>query len=251
MNILIYGIGGKMGKAVFDCLKEEPRLRASCGVDKYLKDNIYEVPVFTCCDEVNLKVDCIIDFSVHNGIYDYLPYAIKNRIPCVIATTGFDGEEQSYINEASLSIPVFQSGNMSVGINLLVELVKIASRSIGDKSEIEIIEMHHNQKIDAPSGTAKMLAEAVKDELPCSKFVYGREGIPGRRDKNEIGIHAVRGGTIVGKHSVMFIMNNEVVTLSHESESRSILAQGSISAAKYIVGKKNGIYDMQDMLNNK
>lgn len=249
MDILIYGIGGKMGKVVYDCLKEEPHLRACCGVDKYLKENIYEVPVFAACNEVNIKADCIIDFSVHNGIYDYLPYAIKNRIPCVIATTGFDDEEQRYIYEASKSIPIFQSGNMSMGINLLIELVKKASQAIGNKAEIEIIEMHHNQKIDAPSGTAKMLAEAVKDELPCSKFVYGREGITGRRDKNEIGIHAVRGGSIVGKHSVMFIMNNEIVTLSHESENRSILARGSINAAEFIVGKKNGIYNMSDMLN--
>ncbi len=249
MDILIYGIGGKMGKVVYDCLKEEPHLKACGGVDKYLKENIYEVPVFASCNEINIKADCIIDFSVHNGIYDYLPYAIKNRIPCVIATTGFDEEEQRYINQAAQSIPVFQSGNMSVGINLLVELVKKASQAVGDKAEIEIIEMHHNQKIDAPSGTAKMLAEAVKDELPCSKFLYGREGITGKRDKNEIGIHAIRGGSIVGKHSVMFIMNNEIVTLTHESENRSILALGSINAAKFIVGKKNGIYNMSDMLN--
>lgn len=248
MKVLIYGIGGTMGTYVFDCLKEEKDATAVCGVDKFIKENTFGIPVYKSCNEVNVDIDCIIDFSMHECIHDYIPYAIKNKIPCVIATTGFDNEEEKIIQDASEKIPVFQTGNMSLGINLLVQLVKQASSTLGDKADIEIIEMHHNKKLDAPSGTAKMLAESVKKELPSSKFIYGRKGIVGKRNKNEVGIHAIRGGSIVGKHDVMFILNNEVVTVSHESENKSIFAQGSVNAAKFLIKQNNGLYDMNDML---
>lgn len=250
MNILIYGIGGSMGKFVYDCLKEEKTAFACCGVDKFCEQNLYNIPVFSNCDEINVDVDCIIDFSVHEAVLDYIPYAVKNKIPCVIATTGHNSEEKTLINMAAKAIPIFQSGNMAIGINVLLQLIKKATAVLGDKADIEIIEMHHNKKIDAPSGTALMLAQAVKQELPSSKFVYGREGIVGKREKNEIGIHAIRGGTVVGKHSIMFLLNNEIITLTHECENKAMFARGSINAALFISDKQPGFYNMDDMLNS-
>lgn len=252
MNILIYGIGGTMGRILYDCLKEEEELKAVCGVDKLLKENTFDIPVYSSCKDIATeKPNCIIDFSMHECVYDYLPYATENKIPCVIATTGFNETEQEFINNASKLIPIFQTGNMSLGVNLMLKLVKEASLMLGDKADIEIIEMHHNKKVDSPSGTALMLGNAVKSALANkTDFVCGRKGIVGKRTKNEIGIHSIRGGSIVGKHEVMFIMDNEIITVTHESQSKTIFALGSINAAKFLVKQQNGIYDMNDLLND-
>ena len=246
MNVLIYGIGGAMGKVLLSCCKESSDVVCVCGVDKYVDKKTISVPVYDDCSTISEKVDCIIDFSNHVCIYDYLPYAIKNSIPCVIATTGYNEEELNYIAECAKLIPILKSGNMSLGINLLLQLSKLCAKSIGDIADIEIIEHHHNKKIDAPSGTALLLADGIKKELPDSNYVLGRSG-EGKRQKNDIGISAVRGGTIVGKHEVMFILNNEIVTLKHEAQSKSILAYGSINAARFIVGKPVGMYTMEDV----
>ncbi|MFA6766518.1 MAG: 4-hydroxy-tetrahydrodipicolinate reductase [Clostridia bacterium] len=248
MNILIYGIGGAMGKTVYNCLREEKQAIPCCGVDKYLLENPYDIPVYKNCLEVDKKIDCIIDFSSHNAVYDYIPYAVKNKIPAVVATTGFNEEEQALIDEASKTIPIFQSGNMSLGVNILMQLVKKTARAIGDIADIEIVETHHNQKADSPSGTAIMLANTVKEELPSTEFIYGREGIVGKRPKKEVGIHAVRGGSVVGKHEITFFMNNEIIKLSHEAESKTIFARGSIKAALFLVKQPCGKYDMNDLL---
>ncbi len=254
MNILIYGIGGTMGSVVYSRLKEEADLTACCGVDKFLsgkEDSRFDIPIYANCQQVTENIDCIIDFSNHSCVYDYIPYATKNAIPCVVATTGFDSKEQSLIDEASKIIPIFQTGNMSLGINIIEQLIKVATTLVGNKSDIEIIEMHHNRKIDAPSGTAKMLANAIKEISPNKKLVYGREGITGKRNQDEIGIHSIRGGSLVGKHDVLFILNDEVITISHESQDKTIFASGSIDAARFILTKKNGIYNMQDLLNSQ
>lgn len=244
MRVIIYGIGGTMGKILFSAIKDTDDVECVAGVDKYLNDNSFGVPIFASAKDIDVQADCLIDFSVHQAVYDYLPYAVEHRLPCVIASTGINNEESAYIDEAAASIPVLQSGNMSLGINLLIDLVKKASHTLKGKSDIEIIEMHHNKKVDAPSGTAKMLADAVADE--SDELVYGREGIVGKRKPTEIGMHSVRGGTIVGKHQVMFIMNNEIVTLSHEAENKGIFAAGSINAARFLVGKPAGRYSMKD-----
>lgn len=248
MNIMIYGIAGTMGKIVYNTLKNHPTAKGVCGVDKFANPADFNIPVYTDIKDVTEKVDCIIDFSVKAALPDILSYCTKNNVPCVLCTTGYSDEEIAQINEASKSVAIFRSGNMSVGVNALVKLVKEASKLLGMASDIEIIEQHHNKKIDAPSGTAIMLADAVKSQLDGLKIVNGREGICGKRTKNEIGMHAVRGGTIVGKHEVMFIMNNEVVTLKHESENKGIFAEGAVRAAEYLVGKEAGLYNMQDML---
>lgn len=248
MNILVYGIAGTMGKIVYNTLKNHPTAKAICGVDKFAKQENFDVPVYNNVFDVKEKVDCVIDFSVKAALPDILSYCTKNNVPCVLCTTGYSDEEIKMIDDASKTIATFRSGNMSVGVNALIKLVKEATKLLGMASDVEIIEQHHNKKVDAPSGTAIMLADAVKSEIDGLNIVNGREGICGKRTKNEIGMHAVRGGTIVGKHEVMFIMNNEVVTLKHESENKGIFAEGAIRAAEYLVGKPAGKYNMQDML---
>lgn len=245
MKIIISGIGGAMGKVLFDAIKNDGTAECVAGVDKFADKNAFNIPVYGSFNEIAVNADCIIDFSVHNAVYGYIPYAVKTKTPCVIATTGFSPDELALIDGAAKEIPILQSGNMSIGINLLVNLAQKAAEFLGSKADIEIIEMHHNKKTDAPSGTALMLANAIKNGE--SEFVYGREGITGKRKGNEIGIHAVRGGTIVGKHDVMFIMNNEIVTLSHEADSKAIFAQGAIKAASFLIGKPAGKYSMKDL----
>lgn len=248
MNILIYGIAGTMGKIVYSTLKNHPTAKGVCGVDKFAKQSDFDIPVYTDVKEVKESIDCVIDFSVKAALPDILSYCTENNVPCVLCTTGYSDEELAMIDAASEKIAIFRSGNMSVGVNALVKLVKEASKLLGMASDIEIIEQHHNKKVDAPSGTAIMLADAVKSELEGLEIVNGRAGICGKRTKNEIGMHAVRGGTIVGKHEVMFIMNNEIVTLKHESENKGIFAEGAVRAAEYLIGKPAGLYNMQDML---
>ena len=249
MKVIFYGIGGAMGTIFRSVAAEDNDIEIVCGIDKYPEKCQCGFPVYSSCKQVQENADCIIDFSMHACVYDYLPFAIERNIPCVIATTGFDDAETEYIKEAAKKIPILKSGNMSLGINLLLQLAKTCAKVLGDKADVEIVEQHHNRKIDAPSGTALLLADGVKSVLPDSEYVLGRSGIC-KRKKGEIGINSVRGGTIVGKHEVMFIMNNEIVTLKHEVESRSVLALGSISAAKFIVGKPIGLYSMEDLFNN-
>lgn len=248
MNILIYGIGGRMGRVVYSTINSDNELNVVCGVDKFLDNNDFNVPVYKEIKDVKEKIDCIIDFSNHVNVNDYLPYAKEKNIPCVIASTGFDVNELQLINETSKYIPILKSGNMSLGINLLLQMSKLCAKVLGDKADIEIIEQHHNKKLDAPSGTALLLADGIKSVNPEYEYNIGRNGLSPRK-KNEIGINAVRGGTIVGKHDVMFILDNEVITLKHEAESRQIFANGSISAAKFIVKQTPGLYSMEDLFN--
>lgn len=248
VNVLIYGIGGKMGHMVYNAFANREDAKAVCGVDKrYDGCGIY-VPVYTDIRDVCEQFDCIIDFSFKSALYDFLPYAIEHNIPCVLATTGYDKADIDYISEAAKKIPIFRTGNLSVGINTLVKLVQKAAELLGDKADIEILEYHHNQKVDAPSGTALMLLDGVKTVREQLEPTFCREGIIGKRPKNEVGIHAVRGGTIVGKHEVMFIMDNEVITLSHEAESKAVFANGSVNAAVFLTGKPAGLYNMNDMI---
>ena len=249
MRVLVYGISGKMGRVVFDCLRETKGVEATCGVDKYVDPLKFDIPTYNDCKEVDVDVDVIIDFSVTQGLYDYLPFAVEKNIACVIATTGYSQEEQRMIKDASEKIPIFQSGNMSLGINVLLKLAMQGAKTLKGKADIEIIEHHHNQKIDAPSGTALLLADGIKEVLPESNYIYGREGKTGKRTGTEIGIHAVRGGTIVGKHEVLLVLDNEVITLKHEAESKAIFAQGAIKAAQYLIEQGTaGLYNMNSML---
>lgn len=248
MKVIFYGIGGAMGKKFREIAESRNDVQIVCGIDKFPENCKYDFPVYSSCKNITENADCIIDFSMHSCIYDYLPFAINRNIPCVIASTGFNDQELEYIEKCSKIIPILKSGNMSLGINILLQLSKLCAKTLGDISDIEIVEQHHNRKTDAPSGTALLLADGIKEILPDSKYVLGRSGLS-KREKGDIGISAVRGGTIVGKHEVMFIMENEVITLKHEAESRSVFAIGSINAAKYIVKQKPGLYSMENLFN--
>ncbi|MCI7205247.1 MAG: 4-hydroxy-tetrahydrodipicolinate reductase, partial [Clostridium sp.] len=228
------------------CANEDSELEIVCGSSK---DDL-DVPFKTYhkMSEVEELADVIIDFSHHSTIDDTLSYAIKTKTPIVIATTGFNEEELEKIKKASNIIPIFHSSNMSLGVNVLVKLVKEAAKSLNG-FDIEIIEKHHNKKLDAPSGTAVMIANGVKEVLPDSEYIYGRHGRSDKRSSNEIGIHAIRGGTIVGEHTTIFAGHDEVVEIKHSAQSKDIFAKGAIAAAKFLVKQEAGYYNMNNMLN--
>lgn len=246
LRIIINGYSGSMGKVLTKCANEDSELEIVCGASK---DDL-DVPFKTYhkMSEVEESADVIIDFSHHSTIDDTLSYAIKTKTPIVIATTGFNDEELTKIKKASNIIPIFHSSNMSLGVNVLVKLVKEAAKSLNG-FDIEIIEKHHNKKLDAPSGTAVMIANGVKEVLPDSEYIYGRHGRSDKRSSNEIGIHAIRGGTIVGEHTTIFAGHDEVVEIKHTAQSKDIFAKGAIAAAKFLVKQEAGYYNMNNMLN--
>ncbi len=248
INVLIYGIGGKMGANVLAALADQEGIQAVCGVDKYVPDTV-KVPVYSSAADVKEKVDVVIDFSRAETIDDILAFAKKTRCALVLATTGYSSDQQSKIDEMSKLVPVFQASNFSLGINLLIDLAKKAADVLGLAYDVEIVEAHHNMKVDAPSGTAMTIAKEIAGEYEGGKeFVYGRHETNKRRSVNEMGIHAIRGGTIVGKHDVMFIGKDEVITISHEAQSRMVFAVGAVRAAKFVAGKTPGKYTMSMML---
>lgn len=246
LKIIINGYSGSMGKVLTKCANEDSELEIICGASK---DDL-DVPFKTYhkMSEVEESADVIIDFSHHSTIDDTLSYAIKTKTPLVIATTGFNDEELEKIKESSNIIPIFHSSNMSLGVNVLIKLVKEAAKSLNG-FDIEIIEKHHNKKLDAPSGTAVMIANGVKEVLPDSEYIYGRHGRSDKRSSNEIGIHAIRGGTIVGEHTTIFAGHDEVVEIKHSAQSKDIFAKGAIAAAKFLVKQEAGYYNMNNMLN--
>lgn len=246
LRIIINGYSGSMGKVLTKCANEDSELEIVCGSSK---DDL-DVPFKTYhkMSEVEESADVIIDFSHHSTIDDTLSYAIKTKTPLVIATTGFNDEELEKIKESSNIIPIFHSSNMSLGVNVLIKLVKEAAKALNG-FDIEIIEKHHNKKLDAPSGTAVMIANGVKEVLPDSEYIYGRHGRSDKRSSNEIGIHAIRGGTIVGEHTTIFAGHDEVVEIKHSAQSKDIFAKGAIAAAKFLVKQEAGYYNMNNMLN--
>ena len=250
IKVLISGALGRMGKKLYDSFALSDKATAVCGVD--LKEDLScpDYPVYASFADVKMDVDVVVDFSSPLNLNNVLDFCVKNKIPAVLCATGCTAEQIEQIKETSKSIAIFRSGNMSLGVNVLVNLVKKAAAMLGD-FDVEIIEKHHNQKVDAPSGTAIMLADGVKDVQPEKYYTYGREGICGKRDKNEIGIHAVRGGGIVGEHEVIFANGFETVTLTHLATDRSVFADGAVKAAIYLADKKCGLYDMNDVLNIK
>ena len=245
IRILLSGCGGRMGKVVAELCRQREDLCICAGVDPILPH--LDFPVYAKYAEVREEVDVIIDFSFHSAVVDLLDYAVGAGVPVVIATTGFTEEELALIDRASQKIPVFRSANMSLGANLVCQLAKQAARFLPD-FDIEIIEMHHNQKVDAPSGTALMIADEIASVLPeKAEYVHGRSGICGKRTRNEIGIHAIRGGTIVGEHEVLFSGYNEKVVISHSAASREILANGAVCAALFLREQAPGKYSMKDI----
>ena len=251
IKVVLSGCNGAMGRVLNTIIDEMEDMMVVAGIDKnkdlYKNDYpVYESPLL-----VKEKCDVIIDFSKPSNINELLEYSIKNNIALVIATTGFSEEEEDKIKEASKLIRIFKSSNMSLGINVLINLSKQATNILGSITDVEIIEKHHNKKVDAPSGTAKMIANAINTELNDSmEFNYGRNGNDAKRKENEIGIHAIRGGTISGEHTVIFAGLDEIVEIKHIALSKKVFAQGSIKAAQYILNKENGLYDMDNLINN-
>ncbi len=250
MNIILCGCNGKMGQAIVNESQKFCNMNIVAGVD-IKPDSSKSFPIFSSINDVNIKADIIIDFSNPLALNSILEYSQNQKLPVVICTTGFSKEQVEKINEASKNIPVFYSGNMSLGINLLIELCQKATNVLGDSFDIEIIEKHHNQKIDAPSGTALMIANGISEHLDEKyEYKYNRTTSREKRKKNEIGIHSIRGGTITGDHEVIFAGKDEIITISHHAASRNIFANGAINAAKYILNKTPGLYKMKNLINN-
>ena len=245
MKILLNGIGGRMGKEVTRRVLEGYKDTVLvAGVDAFGADA--SVPCYKSFDEVTEDVDCVIDFSHHSLTAPLLTYCKEKKLPVVIATTGQTYEEQALIAEAAKEIPVFFSKNMSVGIALLCELAKTTALTFPD-ADIEIVEAHHNRKLDAPSGTALMLAEAIESVRAGLNRVLGRSGMQ-KREKNDIGIHAIRMGNVIGRHEVIIGTDSQTITLTHEAHDRALFAEGAVTAGLFLVGQPAGYYTMQDMV---
>ena len=250
IRILFCGANGRMGRATADLIRANDKFTLTAGIDITGEGaSAIGAPVYKHIAEVTEEADVIVDFSHHSALPELLAYAKDKHLPIVICTTGHTPEETAMMKEAAASIPVFFSRNMSVGINLLISLCRKASAMLGDDFDIEIVEAHHHNKLDAPSGTALMIADAIAQEVPYDPiYTYDRHAVRQKRAKEEIGIHAIRGGSIVGEHSVIFAGAEEVVTLSHSAGSRTVFASGALRAAAYVIGKPAGMYNMNDVV---
>ena len=246
LEVLVNGCNGKMGQVVCDLVEKDEDLLLKCGFDKE-NTGEFAFPVYTNIDEITEKPDVIIDFSIPIATFNILEYAKKNKVPGVIATTGFTEEQENLIKEYSKDFPIFKSANMSYDINIMKRIVmELAPLLKG--TDIEITEVHHNRKIDSPSGTAQMLADAINSSLGNTYHCeYNRHDKREKRDKKEIGMSSIRGGNIVGEHTVQFFGEYETFEIKHTSYSRNVFAEGAIKAAKFISNKESGFYNMDDM----
>lgn len=248
IRLILSGCNGAMGRVIADAASERGDCMIVAGIDPAARI-IDGFPVFSKAEDCMADADVIVDFSHPSALLPLLAMARERSLPVVVATTGLTAEQVGKIKEAAHNIPVFFSFNMSLGVNLMAELAKTATRVLGNDFDIEIVEKHHNKKIDAPSGTALMLADTVGSALKTDpQYIYDRHSRRQPRGKNEIGIHAVRGGTIVGEHEIIFAGKDEVVTISHSAMSKRIFATGALNAALFLAGKPNGLYSMSDLI---
>jgi 4-hydroxy-tetrahydrodipicolinate reductase len=231
-----------MGKALREAADNADGVTVVGLVDKFAAEN----GVARSLDELDVKADVIIDFTTHTSAPELCEYAVRTKSALVVATTGHSEDELAAIKSAAASVPVFLSANMSLGVAVLRDLVRRAVAMFPD-ADVEIVETHHDRKLDSPSGTALLLAESVKTERPAARLVFGREG-QAKRQKDEIGMHSLRMGNVVGEHTVYIATDNETLALSHHAASRAVFADGALVAAKHIVGKRPGLYDMTDVL---
>ncbi len=248
MNILICGVGGRMGREVAKLALDGVRGATVVAGFDVLPIDTRDFVTYTDWNAITEKIDCIIDFSHHSATAALLNFAKANKIPVVIATTGHTDEEKETILAAAKEIPVFHSANMSLGIALLVELAKTTAKAFPD-ADIEIIEKHHNRKLDAPSGTALLLAKAIQEVRKSARLIFGRSGQT-KREADEIGIHAIRMGNIIGEHEVIVGTDTQTIILKHEAHSRALFAEGALAAADYLCGKGAGLYDMERMISD-
>ena len=248
-KIIMLGCNGRMGQMITDMVKQDDECMIVAGIDIVdNRDNGY--PVYTKLADCDVEADAIIDFTSATDFESRMDYAVDKQIPIIECSTGLYEEQMDYLKKASEKVAVLKSANMSLGINLLMKLLKEAAVKLaGDGFDVEIVEKHHNQKLDAPSGTALALADSINEAMDDRyEYIYDRSQVRQKRDKKELGISAVRGGTIVGEHEVIFAGTDEVITFKHTAYSRAVFAKGSITAAKYLKGKAAGLYDMSDVL---
>ena len=248
-KMIMHGCNGRMGHVIVDLVKEDEDIQVVAGVDAFGENN-YEFPVFKSLSECNVEADVIVDFSNASAVDGLLDHAVSKNIPVVLCSTGLSKEQLAKVEDASTKVAILRSANMSVGVNALLKVLKEVSPLFAEAGfDIEIVEKHHNQKLDAPSGTAIALADAINDSFDDKyEYTYDRSQRREKRRPKEIGISAVRGGTIVGDHDVIFAGHDEVVTFSHRAYSRAIFGKGAITAAKFLAGKPAGMYDMADAL---
>ena len=246
-DIIIQGINGRMGKVLCELIAQREDCRIVGGVDVSAQSG--PIPVAASLEELNAKADVIIDFSTPEATKSMLRYCQSTGTACVVGTTGLDEECEQLIHQTAEKAPVFKSANMSMGINLLAELAQKAAQVLGMDYDIEIIEKHHHNKVDAPSGTALLLADEINEATGNRyHYVYDRHSVRQKRDPHELGLHAIRGGSIVGDHDVLFCGPDEVITLSHSAGSRAVFANGAINAAIFLTGYEKGLYNMKDLM---
>lgn len=248
IQIAVSGVSGHMGRTLVSSIAERSDCAICCGID-IRTDAGFMFPVYDSPSKMIEKPDVIIDYSHPNSLNTLLAYAQATGTPIVLATTGYSEEQLAQIRAASANVALFSSFNMSIGIQLLIALSKKAAAVLGNQFDVEIIEKHHNQKIDAPSGTALMLANSLCTEYdPPKHLVYDRHSVRKKREISEIGMHSIRGGSIVGEHEVLFAGPDECISLKHSASSKRVFAEGSVNAALFLVGKQPKLYDMTDQL---
>ncbi len=249
IKVIMHGCNGKMGQIISNIIAEDENMEIVAGID--LSNHITNTyPVFPSIQECDVEADVVIDFCVTAAIDGLLTYCVEKQVPCVLCTTGLSQAQLAAVEEAAKKVAILKSANMSLGINTLLKLLKDAAAVFAPAGfDIEIVEKHHNQKVDAPSGTALALADTINEEFDNSyEYVYDRSQVREKRNAKEIGISAVRGGTIVGDHDVIFAGIDEVITFSHTAYSKAVFAKGAVQAAKFLAGKPAGRYDMSDVI---
>lgn len=252
VKIIMHGCNGKMGQMISGLIASDPEIEIAAGVDAF-DDGRNPYPVFQSVEQCNVEADVVIDFSTAAAVDGLLAFCVEKKMPCVLCTTGLSEEQMQKVQEAAGTTAVLKSANMSLGINMLLKLLKEAAGILVPAGfDVEIVEKHHKLKLDAPSGTALALADSINEELKNEyEYVYDRSARREQRPEKEIGISAVRGGTIVGDHDVIFAGADEVVTFSHAAYSKAVFGKGAIQAAKFLAGKPAGLYDMSDVINAK
>ena len=250
-RVIMHGCNGKMGQTISGLIAADEEIEIVAGVDAY-DEGKNPYPVFHTIEACDVMADAVIDFSAAAAVDSLLTYCTEKQVPCVLCTTGLSEEQLARVKEASGKVAILKSANMSLGINMLLKLLKDAAGILAPAGfDIEIVEKHHNQKVDAPSGTALALADSINEELNHSyDYVYDRSQVRQKRAPKEIGISAVRGGTIVGDHDVIFAGADEVITFSHRAYSKAVFGKGAIQAAQFLAGKPAGMYDMSDVIDN-
>ena len=249
IKVIVHGCNGKMGNVLVKLLSQEKDMEIVAGIDKSVSNSNYRFPVYSQASDCIEKGDIVIDFSHYSALPALIDYCVGTKTPLLTATTGVGGDITAKLIDASKEIPVFQTANMSLGVNVITKLAQQAAKVLSDPFDIEIIEAHHNKKVDSPSGTAYMIAKAINESLDNKmEFIYGRHGKADTRKSTDIGIHAIRGGTIPGEHTIIFAGPDEIVEIKHSALSKDIFALGAIRAARFLVNQGTGFYNMNDIL---